>query len=109
MINNKVLHFSEGFSLDEINNVLSNKQEVIYYTRYIPENNEFHIVNNKNGSFTITKFMTQLLEHYNKISELSNLITETKIKGNDKFAIIINTNEQLMNQIKKDLNLLLKK
>ena len=109
MINNKVLHFLEGFSLDEVNNVLLTKPEVIYYTRYISETNEFLVVNNKRGDFTITPFITQLLEYYKKNNELSNLVKESKVKGNDSFSIILNVNEELINQIKKDLNQLLKK
>ncbi len=109
MINNKVLHFSEGFSLVEVNEVLLTKPNVIYYTRYIPENNELHIVNNKKGEYEITSFITQLFEYYKNNNGLSNLIKESKVKGNDSFSIIINTNEELINQLKKDLNKLLNK
>ena len=109
MINNKVLHFSEGFTLDEVNEVLLTKPDVVYYTRYIPENNQLHIVNNNGGSFTLTSLVTQLFEFYKKDEQLSQLIKESKVKGNDSFSIIINTNEELNNQIKKDLNKLLKK
>lgn len=109
MINNKVLHFSEGFSITEINDVLSTKPDVIYYTREISENNQFHVVNNKKGDFVITPFIIQLFEYYKKNDKLSTLIKESKVKGNDIFSIIINTNDELINQIKRDLNQMLNK
>jgi hypothetical protein len=106
---NKVLHFSDGFSLDDINNVLSSKDGILYYTRQISEKNEFHIINHKDGTMTITPFITQLLNYYNTNKQTQTIIRESKVKGNEKFAIITNTNQVLIEQLKKDLNILLKK
>lgn len=109
MTNNKVLHFLDGFSMNEINDVLSTKPDTIYYTRYIQESNEFHVINNNNGKFEITPFITQLFDFYSKNEKLSGLIKESKVKGNKSFSIIMNTNEELINKLKNDLNVLLNK
>lgn len=108
-MNSKVLHFLEGFSLNEINDVLSKRSEVIYYTRYIPENNEFHIIKHKDGNFVITPFISQLFDFYKKNDALCEKISNIKVKGNDNFSIITNIDQELLNQLKKDLNILLKK
>lgn len=108
-MNSKVLHFLEGFSLNEINDVLSKRDEVVYYTRYIPESNEFHIVKHKKGNFVITPFISQLFNFYKNNESLSEKLTNVKIKGNDNFAIITDSDQELINQIKKDLNVLFKK
>lgn len=107
-MNSKVLHFLEGFSLNEINAVLSKRDEVVYYTRYIPESNEFHIVKHKDGNFVMTSFISQLFDFYKKNDTLCEKLSNVKIKGNDNFTIISNTNQELINQIKRDLNILLK-
>jgi hypothetical protein len=104
----KVVHFSDEFNLDDINEALSATDDIIYYTRDLNEKNEFHVVNYKEGDFTITPFITQMFNFY-KTNKLSHLVKESKVKGNDKFAIIVNTNEDLINRLKNDLNLLLKK
>jgi len=109
MGNNKVVHFSEEFSMNEINTVMKGRDEVIYYTRYIAEKNEFHIVRYKDSEIIITPFMTQLFNYYKNNEGLSNLISDSKIKGNDNFSIILNPSTELITQIKKDLNVLLKK
>jgi len=105
----KVVHFSEEFSMDDINEAMSFQDDIIYYTRNISEKKEFHIVNSKKGEFTLTPFVTQLFNFYQKNEKLSGLIGESKVKGNDTFAIIMDTNDNLINQLKKDLNILLKK
>ena len=69
---------------------------------------EFHVVKYKDGKFNITQFTTQLFGFYKNNEQLSILITETTIKGNDSFAIISNTNDNLIEHLKKDLNILLK-
>lgn len=104
----KVVHFSEEFSLTEINSVMKSKDSVIYYTRYIAESNEFHIVRHKDGKVVITQFITQLFNYYKNNEGLSVLISEVKIKGNEKFSIIMNPSNELITQLKKDLNILLK-
>jgi len=105
----KVVHFSEDFTMDDINEAMSFQDDILYFTREITEKNEFHIVNYKDGEFTLTQFVTQLFNFYKNDKNLSPIVSESKVKGNDKFAIIINSNEQLINQLKKDLNILLKK
>lgn len=105
----KVVHFSDDFSMDDINEAMLHQDDILYFTRHISEKNEFHIVNHKKGEFTLTPFITQLLNFYNSNKELSQFVRESKVKGNDSFTIILNVNDNLINQIKKDLNLLLKK
>jgi hypothetical protein len=105
----KVVHFSEEFSMEDINEAMSFQDDILYYTRYIAEKKEFHIVNHSNGEFTLTPFISQLFNFYNQNEKLSELISDTKLKGNDSFTIIFNVNEDLISQIKNDLNSLLKK
>ena len=105
----KVVHFSNEFSMEDINEAMSFQDEIIYYTRQITEKNEFHIVNHNKGEFTLTQFVTQLFNFYQNDKNLSPLVSESKVKGNDSFAIILNANDDLILQIKKDLNILLKK
>ena len=107
-MNSKVLHFLEGFSINEINYVLSKRDEIIYYTRYISETKEFHIVKHKDGNFVMTPFISQLFNFYKKNDTLCEKLSNVKVKGNDNFAIITNTDQELINQIKRDLNILLK-
>ena len=46
----KVLHFPSDFTLEEINKLLENRQDIIYFTRLLKEGTEFHVVkHNKNG------------------------------------------------------------
>ena len=71
--------------------------------------NEFHIVNYKEGEFTLTPFISQLFGFYQSNEKLSPLVSDSKVKGNNSFTIIHNTNEELIEQIKSDLNTLLKK
>ena len=105
----KVVHFSDEFTMDDINEAMSFQDDIIYFTRQITEKNEFHIVNHKNGEFTLTQFVTQLFNFYKNDKNLSPLVSESKVKGNDSFTIVLNANEKLITQIKKDLNILLKK
>lgn len=107
-MNSKVLHFLDGFSLNEINDVLSKRSDIIYYTRYIPESNEFHIIKHKDGNFVMTSFISHLFNFYKNNQSLSEKISNVKLKGNDNFTIITNTNQELITQIKHDLNILLK-
>jgi hypothetical protein len=108
-MNSKVLHFLEGFSVNEINDVLSKKDDVVYYTRYIPEKNEFHIVKHRDGDFVMTPFVSQLFNFYKKNESSENLLSDVKIKGNDNFVIITSSNIELITRLKNDLNVLLKK
>jgi len=105
----KVVHFSNDFSMEDISEAMSFQDDILYFTREITEKNEFHIVNHKNGEFTLTQFVTQLFNFYQNDKKLSPLVSESKVKGNDSFTIILNANENLISQIKKDLNILLKK
>ena len=105
----KVVHFSDEFTMDDINEAMSFQYDILYFTRQITEKNEFHIVNHKNGEFTLTQFVTQLFSFYKNDKNLSPLVSESKVKGNDSFTIVLNANEKLIAQIKKDLNILLKK
>jgi len=105
----KVVHFSDEFSMEDISEAMSFQDDILYFTREITEKNEFHIVNHKNGEFTLTQFVTQLFNFYNTDKNLSSLVRESKVKGNDTFAIITNADENLIARIKKDLNILLKK
>lgn len=110
MNNSKVVHFSDEFSCDEINKYLIECPDIYYYTRYIPEKNEFHIVKNNNkGNISITPLISQLFKFYENDTNYSKLLTETKVKGNENFAILINTNNNLNEKLKKDLNVLLKR
>jgi len=105
----KIVHFSNEFSMEDINEAMSFQDDIIYFTRYITEKNEFHIVNHNKGEFTLTPLVTQLFNFYSNDKNLSPLVKESKVKGNDAFTIVLNVNEGLIEQIKKDLNTLLKK
>ena len=105
----KIVHFSDEFTFEDINEAMSLQDDILYFTRLVPEKNELHIVNHKNGSFTLTPFITQVFNFYKQNEKLSHLVKEAKVKGNDNFAIVLNTNDELINQLKKDLNILLKK
>jgi hypothetical protein len=105
----KIVHFSYDFSMEDINEAMSFQDEIIYYTREITEKKEFHIVNHKGGKFPLTPFVTQLFNFYSKDANASKFIGESKVKGNNNFSIIVNANDKLINQLKKDLNVLLKK
>ena len=105
---NNIIHFlSEGVSLKDINTIMKNKNEQ-YYTVEFNDRKELHIVKYNEGYFKVNEMIIQLFEFYkkNKIN-LDNNIT---IKGNNEFAIIYNvSNSNLINRIKNDLNVLLKK
>jgi hypothetical protein len=105
----KVVHFSDDFTIDDINEAMVHQDDILYFTRHLSEKNEFHVVNYKDGEFTLTSFISQLFNFYKNDKSLSKIIGESKIKGNDSFTIIQNVNDNLINQIKKDLNILLKK
>lgn len=103
---NKIVHFSEESTLDDINDFLKNKNGILYFTRYIPNKKQFHIINHDNGEFEITPFITKLLDFYKKRNIKFDKIN---IKGNDTFAILMNVNNDMVNILKNDLNKLLKK
>jgi len=105
----KIVHFSDDFTMEDINEAMEHQDEILYFTREIAEKNEFHIVNHKNGEFTVTQFVSQLFNFYQNDKNLSKIVSEAKVKGNDSFTVVINANEDLINQIKKDLNILLKR
>jgi hypothetical protein len=102
---NKILHFNDGFSLNEILNYILDKKDILYYTRII--NNEFHIIKyNEKSYFKMGILCSELLKFYEK-SNLKDLLKDVKIKGNDNFAIINSNNIQLIDRLKNDLNKLL--
>lgn len=106
----KVVHFTEEFSMKEINDYLKDKKNILYYTRIKNGGNEFHVVkNNENAFFKISTLQSELLKRYEKIEQISNLVKGIKIKGNDKFAILENVNPNIVNIMKNDLNRLLLK
>lgn len=105
----KVVHFSDEFTMEDITEAMSYQDDILYYTRYITEKNEFHIVKYKNGEFTITPFISQLLNFYKNDKNKKKLLGESMVKGNNTFAIITNINDELLIQVKQDLNILLKK
>jgi hypothetical protein len=106
----KILHFPEDFSLEEINKVLKNRSDILYYTRYIKENNQFHLVKHNNTAFfSMQVFESQLLNFYDSKSELKKIVNGAKIKGNDNFAIIENISNDLMEKLKNDFTKLLTK
>lgn len=105
----KVVHFSDEFTMDDISEAMSFQDEIIYFTREITEKKEFHIVNHKKGKFPLTPFVSQLFEFYTKDNSMKGITNETKIKGNDNFTIVLNANDKLIDQLKEDLNILLKK
>lgn len=102
----KVLHFPNDFTLDEINKILENRQDVIYFTRFM--DNQLHIIkHNNSGFFDVQKLIESLFKHYEKNSNLNILLNGIKIKGNNNFSIIDNISEKLIEKIKYDLNNLL--
>ena len=104
----KILHFPENFSLVEINKVLKNRNDILYYTRYIKENNQFHLIkHNKTAFFSMQSFESQLLKFYDSKVELKKIVNSAKIKGNDNFAIIENISNDLMEKLKSDFTKLL--
>lgn len=110
MNNNKVVHFSDESNCNDINQFIKENNNVLYYTRIIPEKNEFHIVKTSDrGEIEITQLITQLFKFYEKDQSYSKLLTDTKVKGNDNFAIIVNSTKNLNEKLRKDLNILLKK
>ena len=36
----KVVHFSEEFTMDDINEAMSSQDDILYFTRYVAEKNE---------------------------------------------------------------------
>ena len=106
----KVLHFPSDFTLEEINKLLENRKDILYFTRLLKDGNEFHLVkHNKDGFFKLQMLESQLLKHYEQIEELRPLLQGVKIKGNDNFAIIDNISPILVEKMKTDFNKLLVK
>jgi hypothetical protein len=106
----KVVHFSEEFSMKEIIDYLKDKNDILYYTRTIKENKEFHVIKHNDGAFfKLSILESELLKRYSKIQRLNKFIKDIKIKGNDKFVIIENANASIINIMKNDLNKILLK
>jgi len=106
----KVLHFPGDFTLEEINKLLENRQDILYFTRLLKDGNEFHLVkHNKEAFFKLQTLESQLLKHYEQIESLKPLLQGVKIKGNDNFAIIDNISPILIERMKNDFNKLLLK
>lgn len=106
----KVLHFPGDFTLEEINKLLENRKDIIYFTRLLKEGTEFHLVkHNKDGYFKLQTLESQLLKHYEQIKDLKPLLEGIKVKGNDSFAIIDNISPILIEKMKNDFNKLLTK
>jgi len=104
----KVLHFPDDFTLEEIENLLENRKDILYYTRLLKGGNEFHLVkHNKNAQLKIQILETQLLKHYEQFKNLKPLLQGVKIKGNDNFAIIEGISPILVEKLKSDFNKLL--
>ena len=103
----KVLHFPDNITNKEIEKLLENRKDIIYYTRIV--NNELHLVKyNKDGFFNSQQLIESLFKHYEK-NNLSSLLKGIKIKGNNSFSIINNVSEKLLEIIKKDLSKILVK
>lgn len=103
---NNIIHFNgEEFSLNEINNIMKEKNEQ-YYTVTFENKNELHIVKHNTGYFKINKLIIELFNYYKD----KNIFNENiNIKGNDNFSIIYNIkSEKLLSNIKNNLNKLLK-
>ena len=104
----KVLHFPGDFTLEEIEKLLENRKDIIYYNRLLNDGKEFHVIkHNKKGFFKLQVLETQLLKHYEQIKSLKPLLQGIKIKGNDNFAIIDNLPTPLIEKMKTDFNKLL--
>jgi hypothetical protein len=106
----KVLHFPGDFTLEEINKLLENRKDIIYFTRLLKEDTEFHLVkHDKNGYFKVQTLESQLLKYYEQIGDIKPLLEGIKVKGNDNFAIIDNIPTKLVEKMKDDFNRLLTK
>jgi hypothetical protein len=104
----KVLHFPEDFTLEEIENLLENRKDILYYTRLLKNGNEFHLIkHNKSAELKLQILESQLLKHYEQFKNLKPLLQGIKIKGNDNFAIIENLSPILIEKMKTDFNKLL--
>lgn len=105
-----VLHFTQEFTLTDINSCMEGNSNVLYYTRTQCDKNEFHIIKSSNGgSFDITGLGTQLLKHYESIEGVNALVNGVTIKGNGSFLIMNNVSAGLSDKLKEDLTNLLKK
>ena len=106
----KVLHFPGDFTLEEINKLLENRKDIIYFTRLLKKDTEFHLVkHNKEGFFKLQTLESQLLKHYEQLKGFRPLLSGIKVKGNDNFAIINNPSPILVEKMKNDFNKLLTK
>lgn len=104
----KVLHFPIDFTLKEIEKILEERNNILYFTRIVKD--ELHLIkHNKDGFFSSQKLIESLFKHYEKNDNLKVLLSGVKIKGNDNFSIINNIPEKLIEKIKHDLNKLLLK
>jgi hypothetical protein len=108
MKTNKVLHFESGFSASEINTYLDGNVDTLYFTRNIDDKNELHVVKySENAQFKLTGFVSQILKFYEKNTDFVKYLKDVKLKGNDNFVIIENTNPNLIEKLKNDFNTLL--
>ena len=106
----KVLHFPGDFTLEDINKLLEHRKDILYFTRLLKDDKEFHIIkHNKDAFFKLQVLESQLLKHYEQIGELKPLLQGLRIKGNDNFAIIDNISPILIEKMKNDFNKLLTK
>lgn len=106
----KVLHFPSDFSLEEIEKLLENRKDIIYFTRLLNDGNEFHLVKHKkDGFFKLQTLESQLLKYYEQYKELKPLLNGIKIKGNDDFAIVSELSPIIIEKLKTDFNKLLTK
>jgi len=106
----KVLHFPGDFTFEEIQKLLENRKDILYFTRLLNDGKEFHIIkHNQDGFFKLQTLESQLLKHYEQYAELKPLLKDIKIKGNDNFAIIANISNVLVEKMKGDFNKLLTK
>lgn len=109
MAEHKVVHFNEDFTLKDIEEALSSRDDIAYFTRYLQEKGEFHIVKRAGGELNVTPFVSELFGFYKKVDGLPPLIESTRIKGNDTFAIIMSVKDEIIERLRQDLNILLKK
>lgn len=106
----KVVHFSEDFTLENILDYLKDKNDILYYTRTLNDNKEFHIIKyNENAFFEIDKLQSGLFDFYKKNKTILPFLKKLKTRGNSNFIIIENINLDFINKLKNDLNNVLKK
>lgn len=105
---NNVL-FINNINIDDIYKLLSEKyNDIDYFIRQ--KDNDLHIVKyNENIQLNINSFVDSLFKFYSTRKNLKKLIENIKIKGNNKFSIIENINNNNIGKIIEDLSNLLSK